>query len=212
MPLIAALFALFAATVQMDLEQNGSPVFDVASVKAVSVPAEMIGPGGGLLIRAPKGSGISMPRNTGGPGTDDPGRIHYPVISLRSLLGRAYDSYFDIVGPGWLGTQFVQVDATMPADTTKEQFGEMLRNLIADRFKRKYHTDTKEVTGYALTVAKSGSKMKESAAIQSPETDGVKVTEMTPSLVRTIGQQAPMNELVAVLRFVLMRESGPDAA
>jgi uncharacterized protein (TIGR03435 family) len=212
MPLIAALFALFAASVQMDLEQNGSPVFDVASVKAVSVPAEMIGPGGGLLIRAPKGSGISMPRNTGGPGTDDPGRIHYPVISLRSLLGRAYDSYFDIVGPGWLGTQFVQVDATMPVDTTKEQFGEMLRNLLADRFKLKYHTDTKEVTGYALTVAKSGSKMKESAAIQAPETDGVKVTEMTPSLVRTIGQQAPMNEVVAVLRFMLMRESGPDAA
>src|SRR5271154_3321498 len=109
----AVVFALLAPAAQGRPEQDGSarpsakkPVFEVASVKPVSVPSEMIGQGGGLLVRAPKGSGISIPRNTGGPGTDDPGRIHYPVISLRSLLGRAYDSYSDIVGPGWLGTQF----------------------------------------------------------------------------------------------------------
>jgi uncharacterized protein (TIGR03435 family) len=210
MRVIAALFVLLAAPVQADSEEKAA-VFDAASVKLVSMPTEMIGPGGGLLIRAPRGSGTSMPRNTGGPGTDDPGRIHYPAISLRSLLGKAYDSYFDVVGPDWLGTQFVQVDATMPVDTTKEQFRGMLRNLITDRFKLKYHIDTKELNGYCLVVAKSGLKMKESVTASVPETDGVKLTEMTPSFVRMIGQQAPMKEVVAVLGFLLTREAGLDA-
>jgi uncharacterized protein (TIGR03435 family) len=110
-----------------------------------------------------KGSGITVPRNSGGPGTDDPGRIHFPLISLKALLVRAWDSYHEIEGPGWLDTQIVQVDATMPPETTKQQFQEMLRNLIMDRFQLKHHTETKQITGYALVVARNGLKMKESA-------------------------------------------------
>jgi uncharacterized protein (TIGR03435 family) len=102
-------------------------------------------------------------RNTGGPGTNDPGRIHYPLISLKALLGRAFDSYHDIQGPSWLDTDIVAVDATMPPDTTKEQFREMLANLIKDRFGLEYHVETREVAAYSLVVAKSGPKIKESA-------------------------------------------------
>ena len=201
-----AWLVVLIMTVLQAYAQQKPAVFDAASVKLVTVPSEMIGPGGGLMIRAPKGSGSSLPRNTGGPG-----RIHYPAISLRSLLDRAYDSYFDIVGANWLSTQFVQVDATMPVDTTKEQFREMLRNLIVDRFKLRYHTEVKEVPGYLLTVAKGGSKIKASSSVADPETDGVKVTEMSPSLVRMIGGQGQMSELVAVLGFLLTREAGLDS-
>lgn len=141
--------------------------FDAASVKPAVVPNGVTVSGGGMT--APKGSGIAIPRNTGGPGTDDPGRIHYPLISLKSLLQRAYDSYVEIVGPGWLDSDFVQVDATMPPDTSKAQFREMLRNLIADRFKLQSHAATREVSGYALTVTGNGPKMKESAASPAPQ-------------------------------------------
>jgi uncharacterized protein (TIGR03435 family) len=205
MPVMAWLVVLIMTVLQAYAQQKPA-VFEAASVKLVTVPSEMIGPGGSLMIRARKGSGSSLPRNTGGPG-----RIHYPAISLRSLLDRAYDSYFDIVGADWLGTQFVQVDATMPVDTTKEQFREMLRNLIIDRFKLRYHTEVKEVSGYFLTAAKGGSKIKASSSVADPETDGVKVTEMSPSLVRMIGRQAQMSELVAVLGFLLTREAGLDS-
>ena len=214
---VIGMIALWAIKAQAGQDGSAQPsvekprAFDVASVKPVSVPAEMIGPGGGLLIRAPRGSGVKMPRNTGGPGTDDPGRIHYPVISLRSLLVQAYDSCSDIVGPAWLNTRFFQVDATMPAETTKPQFRSMLRSLIRDRFKLEYHTDIKDVSGYSLTVAKTGLKMKESVAVPDPETDGVKSTEMSPRLVRLIGQHAPMNELVGMLGFLLSIEQGTEA-
>jgi uncharacterized protein (TIGR03435 family) len=214
---IGVLLALLTTNAQA--RQNKSPqpsvekllVFGAASVKPVSVPSELIGPDGGLLIRAPRGSSVKMPRNTGGPGTGDPGRIHYPVISLKSLLAQAFDSYSDIIGPSWLSTQFFQVDATMPTETTKAQFQGMLRNLIKDRFKFDYHINTKEVSGYSLTVGKDGSKMKESASIPVPETDGVRVTEMTPSLVHMVGHQAPMKELADTLGFILRLEQGSEA-
>lgn len=136
--------------------------FDVASVKPVSVPSGVtLMEDGRVGVR--KSSGIQMPRNTGGPGTDDPGRIHYPLITLKQLLRRAWDSYYEIDGPGWLDSQAVAVDATMPQETTKAQFQEMLRNLIIERFGLQYHTGKKEITGYVLTVASNGPKLKASA-------------------------------------------------
>ncbi|SPE38197.1 hypothetical protein SBA3_280019 [Candidatus Sulfopaludibacter sp. SbA3] len=112
--------------------------FDVASVKPASVPSGVsLMEDGRVGVR--KGSGIEIPRNTGGPGTDDPGRIHFPLISLKQLLRRAWDSYYEIEGPGWLDSQAVTVDATMPPNTTKAQFQEMLRNLITERFGFQYH-------------------------------------------------------------------------
>ena len=141
--------------------------FDVASVKpAIVPPGVTVLPGGGMVVG--RGSGIRPPRDSGGPGTDDPGRIHYPLISLKSLLRRAYDSYFEIKGPDWLDSQLVQIDATMPVDTSKEQFNEMLRNLTRERFQLQFHVETKDVTGYALTVTRSGSKMKRSEEVITP--------------------------------------------
>jgi uncharacterized protein (TIGR03435 family) len=53
----------------------------------------------------------------------------------------------------------------MPASTTEPQFQEMLRNLITERYALKYHTETKEVPGYKLTVANGGIKMKQSPIV-----------------------------------------------
>jgi uncharacterized protein (TIGR03435 family) len=98
---------------------------------------------------------------------------------LKDLLRRAYASYFEIDAPGWLDDDPVQVDATMPAVTTNEQFQEMLRNLIENRFNLKYHAATKQITGYVLSVAKNGPKMKESAEIPGPH--GQEARDAQPS-------------------------------
>jgi uncharacterized protein (TIGR03435 family) len=100
---------------------------------------------------------------SGGPGTKDPGRIRYPFVSLRDLLVRAYDvKAYQITGPAWLDTERYEVNATMPPDTTMEQFRTMLQNLLAERFKLTMHRETKELPMYSLVVAKNGPKMKES--------------------------------------------------
>ncbi|HTB14781.1 MAG TPA: TIGR03435 family protein [Bryobacteraceae bacterium] len=141
--------------------------FDAASVKPAVVPAGVTVAGNS--VTSSRREDFLRLRTTGGPGTNDPGRIHYPLVSLKGLLTRAYEAYFEIKGPGWLDTEAVEVEATMPPETTKEQFREMLANLIEDRFKLKYHVETKEIAGYSLVVAKGGLKLKESVEAAVPQ-------------------------------------------
>jgi uncharacterized protein (TIGR03435 family) len=138
-----------------------SLTFDVASVKPAAPPV-------------PDGRGrILMAGPSGGPGTKDPGRIHYPFMNLRNLLMTAYDvKNFQIVGPPWLDSERFEISATMPPETTKEQFRIMLQNLLAERFKMKVHRETKELPMYALVVAKGGPKMAESKETPPPAEDG----------------------------------------
>jgi uncharacterized protein (TIGR03435 family) len=157
-----------AASHSQDALTNKRLTFDAASVKAATLPPGVTINAGN--ISSPRREDILKLQTTGGPGTNDPGRIHYPVISLKRLLDRAYEPYFEIKGPGWLDSEMLQVDATMPPQTTKEQFREMLRNLITDRFGLKYHLEIAEISGYSLVVAKTGSRMHES--LQGPPPDG----------------------------------------
>jgi uncharacterized protein (TIGR03435 family) len=145
---------------QSSAPQEKPLTFEAASVRLAKAPNGVTVSGGRMMVN--RGSAVQVPRNTGGPGTDDPGRIHYPFISLKDLLGRAWSS-FEIESPGWLDAQTVSVEATMPADTTMAQFQEMLRNLIIARFGLVFHVGSKEIASYALVVAKGGPRVKESA-------------------------------------------------
>jgi uncharacterized protein (TIGR03435 family) len=94
-------------------------------------------------------------------------------MTLRSLLMTAYDvKTFQIVGPGLLDTERFDITATMPQDTTKEQFRAMLQNLLGERFKMTIHRETRELPMYSLVVAKNGPKMKESTEAPAPRNDG----------------------------------------
>jgi uncharacterized protein (TIGR03435 family) len=141
--------------------------FDVATVKPAAPPT-------------PNGRGmILIGRPTGGPGTKDPGRIHYPFTNLKSLLQTAYNvKDFQISGPEWLATERFDIQATMPPETTKEQFAVMLQNLLSERFKMTVHRDTKELPMYTMIVGKSGPKLKESP----PETPAAADADDTPKL------------------------------
>jgi uncharacterized protein (TIGR03435 family) len=95
--------------------------------------------------------------NSGGPGTSDPGRIHLCCIGMFSLLMRAYDVELDqIAGPSWimdnLGPNLYQVDATMPADTTRAQLQLMMRSLLQERFRLEIHREKRNFPGYELVV------------------------------------------------------------
>jgi uncharacterized protein (TIGR03435 family) len=132
--------------------------FDAASVKPAAPPA-----GRGFNMMTPP---------SGGPGSKDPGRIHYPNMPMKSLLMTAYDvKDFQIVGPEWLNTERFDIDATMAPDATREQFRAMLQNLLAERFKLTVHRETKDLPMYSLLVAKGGLKIKESAEVPAPPKD-----------------------------------------
>jgi uncharacterized protein (TIGR03435 family) len=121
---------------------EGKLTFEAASVK----PSPAAGP---------------FARTMGGPGTKDPGRIRYSNMSLKWLLVTAYGvNDFQIEGPGWMETERFEIDATMSAETTKEQLREMLRNLLVQRFKIAMHRETKDAPAYTLVVGKNGLKIR----------------------------------------------------
>jgi uncharacterized protein (TIGR03435 family) len=214
---------LFTCCLAQSQTVDKSLTFEVASVKPAAPPSAN---GRGMIMFRPP---------SGGPGTKDPGRISYPFISLKNLLMNAYDvKNYQIAGPGWLDTERFDINATMPLDTTKEQFRMMLQNLLAERFKLSIHRESKELPAYVLSVGKGGPKMKESdpvAAGADPETaalppppppgqpkmgpDGFPVIPMgsrgglfmimMPGRARMIGQQQTMLELANRLTGQLNR-------
>jgi len=151
---------VFTACLAWGQTVDKSQTFDVASVKPATPPT-------------PDGRGrIMMDGPSGGPGTKDPGRIHYPNMSLKLLLMNAYGvKTFQVVGPPWLDTERFDLNATMPPETTKEQFRVMLQNLLAERFKVTVHKETKDLPMYALVLAKNGPKMKESEEVTGAKDD-----------------------------------------
>ncbi len=125
--------------------------FEVASVRPMATPAR-----GAVTIMGLRG----------GPGSTDPGRMS-GKIDMRNALLRAFGVLPDqLSGPDWLTMERYDFSAIIPPDTTQEQFNLMLQNLLIDRFKISMHCAKKDFTVYDIVVAKSGVKMKPSAAEQ----------------------------------------------
>lgn len=151
------------------------PSFDAASVK----PAPALAVAGGDQKTTATKTGRDSIKPSGGPGTNDPGRIHYPSSTLKDLLATAYDvKDSQITGPGWLDTDRFAVEATMPSETTKNQFRLMLQNLLVDRFKMTIHREIRELPSYALRVARNGPKMNGSVPVTVKGSDGVPLSEL----------------------------------
>ena len=98
-----------------------------------------------------------------GPG----GRFAARGYTLQLLIQRAYGVMgWNITGvPGWLATDRYDVSAkaAVKGDLTEHQLRPMLQALLADRFKLKLHQVSKEMSGFALVVARGGPKIKASA-------------------------------------------------
>jgi uncharacterized protein (TIGR03435 family) len=131
-------------------QESSQSVFEVASVRAVK--------------ETEHAEGFYSTGNLP-PFTGDMAELSYPQASLTGLLCRAYDVVpLRVIAPDWARTQRYSVMAKIPSGTTKEMLPLMLQNLLADRFKLKAHWDMREESGYALTIAKGGPKLKQSAA------------------------------------------------
>jgi uncharacterized protein (TIGR03435 family) len=86
--------------------------------------------------------------------------------SLRALVGAAYNLTPQAIsgGPAWIQSDHYDILAGTPGEvrpTLDEQMS-MLRSLLADRFMLTFHREQKELAIYSLTVARNGSKLKES--------------------------------------------------
>jgi uncharacterized protein (TIGR03435 family) len=105
------------------------------------------------------------------PGTDRslpgplPGGQRYVVTnSLMVIMMSVYRTTDrQILGaPPWMFSDVWDVVAKAEHPSTREHLQEMFQALIADRFRLRFHRETKEMFAYILSVEKSGSKLKRS--------------------------------------------------
>jgi uncharacterized protein (TIGR03435 family) len=96
------------------------------------------------------------------------GRCRYVGTNVMFLINNAYGGVAGdriIGGPDWIRSLPFSIDAKAEEGSapTRAQLIEMMRTLLEDRFKLKYHREMREVPGYSLIIGKNGIKLKESA-------------------------------------------------
>jgi uncharacterized protein (TIGR03435 family) len=97
----------------------------------------------------------------GGPGTEDPGRYTYTYCYLSTVIAEAYGvPYYRLSGQNRLPEMRFHIVATIPEGATREQFHQMLQNLLAERFKLSVHREMREMETSRLVVAAGGLKLK----------------------------------------------------
>ena len=93
-------------------------------------------------------------------------RIYIENQSVDSLLSVAYAIHQKQIvdGPAWLGTRYDIVgQADVAGVPNLHQIQEMLQKLLASRFDLTFHREKRELSIYAITVAKGGPKLAKSA-------------------------------------------------
>jgi uncharacterized protein (TIGR03435 family) len=142
--------------------------FEVASIKAADPSA-------------PRGGRLAAP-----PIDTRPGLLTARNASLKQLIRGAYtlENYQVSGGPGWIDSAGFDVEAKSTDGANREQLLLMLRALLADRFKLRFHREKKELAVYALVMAKGGPKfhaLKAGAHSVPNKTDHMRLKDL-PSL------------------------------
>jgi uncharacterized protein (TIGR03435 family) len=122
-------------------------------------------------------------------------------------------------GPDWIGRgdeRFnVEAKAEDPSKATQQQLLTMLQNLLLERFQMKYHLETTETAGFALTVAKNGPKLQESksqeTAVVFSAPDGSVVFKPSPGRPTSMkARKVAMAMLVNILSGIGGKGQGID--
>lgn len=128
--------------------QTPKPQFEAASIK----------------MTAPSGGGGHVHEH------DTPGMLR-ASMTLKSYIKSAYEVAEVDGGPGWLDDTTYEIVAKLEnaraGMTGKENdlaLRAALQPLLVDRFHLKFHRETKETPGYAITVAKRGFKLEPAPA------------------------------------------------
>jgi uncharacterized protein (TIGR03435 family) len=130
------------------------PAFDVASIKRNT------NEGGGLSFAARPGGRLTVVGN-----------------AMSNVINNAYGiANYQLIGvPDWVNSERYDIEAKGAEKAGQKDVMLMLQTLLADRFAMKAHFETREMSAYILSIAKSGSKLR----ILNPE-DCVPVDSTKP--------------------------------
>jgi uncharacterized protein (TIGR03435 family) len=85
------------------------------------------------------------------------GRISITNLPLRTILNQAWGGLreYQVAGvlPAWMTSDRFTINAKAETNAPRDQVMLMLRAVLVDRFKLKYHVEKKEMQAYVLTTA-----------------------------------------------------------
>lgn len=131
------------------------------------------------------------------------GRFVTSNASLRLLITWTYDIGDErLVGaPGWLDSARFDVAAKAPSESpTLDELHSMMKSLLADRFRLRVHTETKDLPMYTLDADRNGAKVHLLDAPLAVNHDPFKMTES--------GRLAGTSVTVGMLAKVLTNQLG----
>ena len=138
--------------------------------------------------------------------------------ALKTLIAAAYDVSPEAIsgGPAWVESEHYEILAKAPNDVRpnlNEQMA-MLRALLAERFKLTFYREQKEMSIYALTIAKGGSKLKESTVFPDslPEGPSPLIFVVSPQSLKLPARYATMAELASVFQRATLERPVVDQA
>jgi uncharacterized protein (TIGR03435 family) len=129
---------------------------------------------------------------------------------LRTLIAAAYNLNPKTVsgGPSWVDSDHFDILAETPGDAPPAYDDQMvmLQKLLADRFALKFHREEKQFPVYALRIAKSGPKLKQSTASPDsfPQGPPPLIFHVDLPIVRLPAQYATMAELASVFQRAVL--------
>jgi uncharacterized protein (TIGR03435 family) len=180
----AAMAGLMSTSMAYGQEKTSRLTFEVASIKATQP-----GGRGGAINALPAGQGY-IARNA---------NVKLMIslmykVPMRQITG----------GPDWLDSDGFDVDAKADHPYNLDDLHTMYQNMLADRFKLKFHKEAKEGNVYALTVDKSGLKMK-----LNPNPEPFQIPLSAGKDGSTVGTRVPMQYLCWWLGQVVQRDERP---
>jgi uncharacterized protein (TIGR03435 family) len=126
--------------------------------------------------------------------------------TLLYLIAPAYNISPHAIsgGPAWVDADRFEITAKAPGEVRPswdEQMA-MLRSLLVDRFQLTFHREPRQMQAYALTVAKGGSKLKDSKPSSEMPAEGPPplVFVLAPDVVRMNARGVTIAEVVSVMQ------------
>jgi uncharacterized protein (TIGR03435 family) len=123
--------------------------------------------------------------------------ITFTNASLADCIRFAYglSSNLQLLGPDWTTSPESRYDIVAKAapGTTRDQFPEMMKELLAERFKLVYHHEQRSLSYFALVAAKGGPRMPGPTAAPATIPAGVK------GQLRIVSNRMPMSDVVSLL-------------
>ncbi len=168
-----------------------APRFEIASIKAVA--EDSVTQCGDLPC-------VNLP-----PRVVDPQRFRAMTV-LNGPIGLIEWAYgvksFQVMGaPEWLSHQKFEVQATTELASNGDRFKQMVQALLEDRFHLRVHRETRQISVYALVVARKGPNL--TPAKNAPISEGRGDIEVRPGPM--FGRGTTMDMLAMILTDNLER-------